>query len=539
MVTSILRRSGLMVAVLALVAAVACSGESSVTPGETGDPNSTMTEGEEGTDTSPTTGTQELVIAAIDEPPGMDNLIDWGAVTGDIAIYNINESLVRWNPDGELEPALAAELPEQLAEDPTRWRVKLREGVSFTNGEPFNAEAVAANVARFAVPEVEAESNVPTELETLEDVEVVDEYTIDFVTSVPDVVFDQRLSYFHLGPPEAMSEEGYGRNPVGTGPYMLESWERGSQFTLSANPDYWGDPPSIESFVVRFIPEESTRRSALQAGDVDLAAAMPPDQASELPQALRSTGVVQSMILRLNIETGSEALSDRNFRLAMNYAVDKQTIIDSIFGGTYSISPCQLFGEQLTGFNDDLEPYSYDPEQAEELLNLADVGDGAVLQLAALATGSSPREREVMQAIQANLGAVGIETEVDFLEIEGYVDAIRQQGTVPDGLLLTPDNAWGGVQRYMDNYYHSEGAFATVGTGFPELDGVIESARSVEDPDSWESQIAEISQIACDEALILYLFDMPDLWGASEGVDYVHQAVGDLNQIDLRRVSVN
>lgn len=492
-----------------------------------------------GSDDGAVGGGDELVVGLLAEPDGMDNLIDEGGT--DLTIPNVFEPLVRYTVDGDLEPVLAAALPEQSAEDPLRWRVSLREGVTFTNGEPFDAEAVAANVERLLTdPEVQAEAALVAELASLESVEVIDDYTVELVTNRPDPELDRRLTIFRIGPPVAMAEEGFRRNPVGTGPYMLESWERGTGYTLVANPEYWGEAPAIGTVRIRFIPEESTRIAALESGEIQLAQAIPPDQAARAPQVLRSPGIVQSMILRLTTEGDDPGpMADPNFRRALNYGVNKQAIVDAIFDGAYQVSQCQVGGENTTGYNPQLEGYDYDPDRARELLGQVDISDGYTITLAMSQAGSSPREREVMQAVQSDLQTLGLNIEVPQLDATAYGDAIRQVGNLPDGLLLTPDDSWGSVQRTIENYYHSDGAFSSLAPDHPEFNSLIDESTTATDTEQLATQIQQINQIACDEALLLYLFDMPDFMGAAENVGYTHPAVGDFSTMQLSRVSLN
>ncbi|MEM7444990.1 MAG: ABC transporter substrate-binding protein, partial [Pseudomonadota bacterium] len=166
---------------------------------------------------------QEIAIAIGSEPTTLDpQLRDDG---GERAITdNIFETLLARDSDGVLSPSLAASMPSQV--DATTWEVDLRDGISFHNGEPFNADAAAFSVNRIIDPEFNSEQS--SFFASITGASVVDGDTIQITTDGPDPILPARLYWMKMVPPGAAAEEDFASNPVGTGPYTFVSWDRGS-----------------------------------------------------------------------------------------------------------------------------------------------------------------------------------------------------------------------------------------------------------------------------------------------------------------------
>src|SRR5262249_48043904 len=150
---------------------------------------------------------------------------------------------------GELIPGLAESAPIQSA--PTAWRFKLRPNIKFTNGEPFNADAVVFSVKRIVDPKFG--SKQISYFATITDARKVDDLTVDVVTQGPDPILPARMYWMKMVPPEAASKPGFAQTPVGTGPYKLVRWTRGSSIQLTKNDGYWSGAPSIDTINYRFV----------------------------------------------------------------------------------------------------------------------------------------------------------------------------------------------------------------------------------------------------------------------------------------------
>jgi peptide/nickel transport system substrate-binding protein len=471
----------------------------------------------------------KVVFGASFEPLNLDAHLAENAGNY-IATWSVNEPLVDLDVSGELQPVLATELPVRSEDDPTKWRVTLREGVTFSNGEPFNAEAVRFNVERIQDPAFVS----LVELSTLRSAEVVDEYTVDLITDGPDPILDIRLPHFRMVPPEAAAAEAYGQEEaIGTGPFVVDRWDRGQRIILTPNPDYWGEPGTLDEVELRFIPDLSTRVSALQAGEIDIADSMPIDQVGTVPTYIESAAPVEAGANRFNLYTFP--YSDPNFRRALNYAVDKEALNDSLFGGLYSVNHCQPVVEQAGGFNTALEAYPYDPEKAAELLAQVDLPDDFVLQWEG-SVGVYERDRELSLAMASYWEAIGLKVDTEINEVNAYLDKIFN----PDsGLILAQTNqSMYDSSRQAAFYMDREGDVSALGPdAYPELDALVDTALTTLDDEERQESYDEIWRIACDDAFFVYTLDFFDVWGASERVQY-DPGIGELFRVDFSRMSV-
>ena len=160
---------------------------------------------------------------------------------------------------------------------PTEWVFKIRQGITFHNGEPLNAQAVKATLDRYHEKDKPRYGAVA---QGVKDVSVVDPYTVRITTPTPDAAFLERLFEVPILPPGYLTqvgEQGFLQKPVGSGPYRWVEWVKGSHFTLEANPKYWRGEPAVKRATFKLIPEIATRMSALKAGECDIALQVPPD----------------------------------------------------------------------------------------------------------------------------------------------------------------------------------------------------------------------------------------------------------------------
>jgi len=470
-----------------------------------------------------------LVVAFAAEP----GTLDWqmhGDPGAELALWSINESLVEIGRDGELYPSLAAELPVVDENDPTRWHIRLREGISFTNGEPFDAEAVKANVDRVTDPDFDT----PTSgYELLAGAEVVSEYEVDILTKGPDSIFLYRLPELRMLPPEAMNEPDYAENPVGTGPYVFEQWDRGSRIVLGRNQDYWGEGGTVETVEIRFIDDENTRVAALSTGEVDLTP-IAPDQAEMVPQAIRPELESESGAIRINIT--QPPYDDVRFRQALNYAIDKEAINDAIYGGLFEVSACQSVPARAFGFNPDLEAYPYDPDKARELLSEVDLPDGFSIDFEGTAE-NWVRSREVQEAIASYWRDLGLDVDLTINTGDVYLDKLLERDlTVAPGIVyMELDHRYFHGGRVVDRILNRNGAIASIGDQFPEVDPLLEQIGSFDEATSLDA-FHQLFALACDQALEVFTLDRFDITGAADGVTY--EPNRNFQRLDFNRVTL-
>jgi peptide/nickel transport system substrate-binding protein len=390
-------------------------------------------------------------IALSVEPGSLDLHADTTTASLDVnqAIY---ETLLRFDYDMNLTPWLATSW-EQL--DETTYRLELREGVSFHSGHPFNAEAVKAHFDRMTDPDNPGLAQAY--LFFIDETVVIDEYTVELRLEDP---YGPTLAYLAL-PFTAIQDtyryeeigDRFGVEPSGTGPFRFERWDRGSAITLMANEDYWEGRPVVDGLQFRIIPEAGPRTIALQRGEVHVTTQVPIQDIPGLEANPDLSVTVEPEPRRISwlVNLEHPILNDINVRRALTHAIDYELVFDAILGE---------FGRPLHGFVTPesfgyLElPYTYDPEQADELLQESGwqknaqglyEKDGEVLQLTIMTGNKMPRELEIFEAIQSEFRDFGIDIGLNLIEgaqifpnIARYAEMYETDAT-PDFALLTMD----------------------------------------------------------------------------------------------------
>ena len=228
-----------------------------------------------------------ITIALGSEPTSLDpHLVDDG---GERAINdNIYETLLTRDAEGTLQPGLATELPTQV--DDTTWEFKLREGVTFHDGTPFNADSVVATVNRMVKLVADAKTDNDGFFGSLTGAEKVDDTTVRIMTAEPDGVLPARMYWLKIIPASAEESPDLSDAPNGTGPYVFDSYSKGSQLKLTANPDYWDEAPAISDVTYEFVSEAGTRLAGLKSGKYNLITNLAPQDVEQAPAAAQVQG---------------------------------------------------------------------------------------------------------------------------------------------------------------------------------------------------------------------------------------------------------
>lgn len=346
-----------------------------------------------------------LSIGSVTEPVSFDSA---QSHLGHLMQYfqPVYDSLAIRTPDGEFEPMLATDWGYD--ESMTELTVNLRTDVTFTDGAPFNAEAVKANIDHFK------EDNGPqaATASTIEEVQVVDDDTAVIILSDPDPAMVSYLSSSlgFMGSPKALGTDEMDRVPVGSGPYVLDSDRTvtGSQYTYVKNEDYWNpDLQKFDEIVLKPMLDENARLNAIMSGQLDATIL----SAGTAPQAEASgltllTNPVDWAGLFLFDRAGEQvpALADVRVRQAINYAINKEALLEAVLKGTGEVTS-QIAGVNGVMYDEELDDYyTYDPERAKELLAEAGFADGFSMTLPA-AAGT---DLTTHTSVQQQLGEVGI-----------------------------------------------------------------------------------------------------------------------------------
>jgi len=224
--------------------------------------------------------------------------------------------------------------------NPTTVQFKLRQGVRFTNGEPFNAHTVKWNVEWLTA---KGKHVVGGGYATIDHAEVVDDYTVNIVTKAPDPLLAKRFATYggQMTPPEYIKKVGreeFSRKPIGTGAYMLKEWVKDDHVTLVRNENYWGRKGEFKEVIFKPAPDTLTRLSMLLAGETDIMTDLLPDQIDQVKKSkiARFQSVLGAIKLEFMFNCRKGPLKDKRIRQACNYAVDTKSILQKLWQGMVS-----------------------------------------------------------------------------------------------------------------------------------------------------------------------------------------------------------
>ena len=328
--------------------------------------------------------------------------------------YNLYDALVTWDSKdiGKVVPELAV---SWRSVNPTTWQFKLRQGVKFHNGEPFNAEAAKFTIDRLITKGVH---QVYGGFATIERVEVVDPYTINVVTSKPDPILVKRFAGYggQMLPPQYLKQvdwKDFALKPIGTGPYKFVEWVKDDRVVLEANDAYWRGAPKIKKVVWRPIPDNFARVAALTRGEAQLITKVLPDHVAQIDKAgcCRVEHTLTNLVTVYLINAQKGPLANTKVRQALNYAVDKDKIIKELYNG-YAIPIGSGIPNTDFGFNPGIKPYPYDPAMAKKLLAEAGFAGGLEIELQS-GNGIHLNDRQLTEAVAAMLAEVGVRAKVD------------------------------------------------------------------------------------------------------------------------------
>lgn len=421
---------------------------------------------------------------------------------------NVYEALLERNLKGELSPMLATALPARIND--TTWQFKLRQGVKFHNGEPFNADAVVYSVTRIFDPDYK--STGLGDLTGIKGATKVDDYTVNIVTTRLDTLLPSRMYWLKIVPPTGSKNADFAQKPIGTGAYRLTEWVRGDHITLEKNADYWRDKPQIDRARYRFIPESGTALAGLIAGELDFVDNLPSDYVKRAPAYAARHGLEHSFAL---ISSISGPTKDKRVRQALNYAVDKDALAKGLFEGFAAPARGQMIGDQSFGFNKSLQPWPYDPAKARALLKEAGA-EGATVEFVVPAS-RWPKTKEMGEAIAGFWQAVGLKPNLQILEFSQYLNRLRDRNVRPDVLYASHNNALLEAERTMTGFYlgvKAGGNSSSIEDA--DINTWIAQAATEADNPKREALYNQIIQRGYDEAYFLFLLQTDDIYGLSK-----------------------
>ncbi|WP_259779473.1 ABC transporter substrate-binding protein [Aestuariispira ectoiniformans] len=453
-----------------------------------------------------------LVVGQIAEPKSLDPQTVT-ALNDSRILMNIYDGLVRYK-DGTLQPVPALAKSWTISDDGLVYTFKLRDGVKFHDGSPFNAEAVKFTFDRMLDEKHPYHNTGPFPLSfyfsAVDKVVAKDDLTVEFTLKEPYAPFMSNLAQPTglIVSPEAVKQYGkdFGRHPSGTGAFKFAEWESNAKVVAVRNDDYWGGAPKLEAVVFRPITDANTRVAEMLSGGIDMMVEVPPDNvatfASDAGYKVQEQAGPHVWFLILNAKEGP--MADKRVRQAVNYAIDKKALVSNVLQGTAEVAAGPTPPAFSWAYNDSLQPYPYDPEKAKMLIKEAGQ-DGADLTFYVTEGGSGMLDPIPMgAAIQADLAKVGLNVKIETYEwntflgkvnpgLEGKADMAEMawMTTDPDTLpyLALRSAAWPGKGGFNSGYYSN-----------PKVDELLEKARSSTDQKERARLYKEMQEIVRDDA---------------------------------------
>ncbi|GAB5376838.1 MAG: ABC transporter substrate-binding protein [Acuticoccus sp.] len=391
---------------------------------------------------------------------------------GRVLLQNVYETLTELRPGEGLMPRLAEGWKD---EGDGKWTFKLREGVSFHDGTAFDAGDVVHSLNRTVYsPDIVCEIGAKFFGGMDIKAEAVDDTTVSFTVDPPSPILPLLLSTLTIVPSETASDK-FLEDPVGTGPYTFDEYNRGQNIKLSYNEDYWGEEPQVKNATYVFRSDSAVRSAMVATGEADIAPNIALQDASE-PETDFSYPNSETVYLRVDHETAP--LDDKRVREALNYAVDREAFVGTILAdGT--LLATGMTPPSTIGYNKDLEPYPYDPNKARALLEEAKA-DGVPVDTKITLLGRTNNFGNVLETMEALLQMfqdVGFNMELQMYEVAEWEDFYSKPFAEDRGPILVEamhDNANGDPVFSMYFKYHSEGLQS--GVADPKIDELIEKA---------------------------------------------------------------
>ncbi len=423
----------------------------------------------------------------------------------------IHDTLFYQTPDGKLEGRLATKY--DVSKDGLTYTIHVRKGVKFSDGTPCDAKAVKLTLDRALDPKL----RVPLRfaIAMIKEVKIVDDNTLRIDLKYAFAPFAPTLSLTITSPISPAAIEKYGddvrQNPVGAGPFVLKEWVKGDRIVMVRNENYYGKKPTVEKITFKIIPEDATREAMLRAGQIDVCYKPLPSNVAALKADPKITVNMpldtRTIFMGLNYQKG--VTKNKLVRQAFNYAVDKKAICSKILFDTAvpmegPVSPI------LFGFHKMANQYDYNPEKAKELLKKANFDFNQTVSMRT-PQGRYLFDKQVSEAVQAYLQAIGVKTELRTYDWPTYVAGLLKpiQETELEVFLL----GWGPLILDADmglygQFHSSVNPPKGLGSAFysnPEYDKLMDASRMEQNPKKRLEILRKASEMVWDDAPWLWL----------------------------------
>ena len=432
-----------------------------------------------------------------------------------ILYETIYEPLLRYNEQGQPEPCLAESY--DVSEDGTKYTFHLRRDVKFSDGTPFNADNVLWNTQRWFDSDCRKSFS-----SALLDVSKVDDYTVEFTFAEACYPCLIEITYprpFRFTNENALNDKGEFENMIGTGPWMIESYESEVEVVLVPNPNYWGEKPKVDKMILRQVTDGQARVMALQSGDADISISDLPSESRLVINAdskLKTISEMGTMTFYLIINYDVPVLQDVKLRQALNYAANKDGIVKDLLDGD-GTAATGIFSSKVPYVNEaNSKGYPYSLDKAKALLAEAGYtdtdGDGIVgkdgqpltLRLV-FQSEEFANWKTICEYLQSEYKKAGIKIDLVDLEYAAYYDAIWTTRDYDLIIYRTYSDSWN-PHGFLKGLFYTPAGGVGVGWSDERINAGIDKVLASTDLAERQALYDEILGLINDEAVCVPLY---------------------------------
>ncbi|RHS86321.1 ABC transporter substrate-binding protein [Clostridium sp. AM42-4] len=475
--------------------------------------------------------------------------------------FNIFDRLVDVEVDADGNSKIVPSLAENwdISDDGLEYTFHLRQGVKFHNGNDFTAEDVAYTFHRMLTVEggvntefidqiKGANELLAGETDTLEGVEVVDDYTIKVTLKEPFAGFlasisSPGVSIYDSEATEAAGDQ-FGMDPavtVGTGPFEFSSWSFNNQLVLTRNEDYWKGASKLPGVVIKIIPDTETQSMMFESGELDI---LDLDYAADSVDRFTETypdQIVQGPrvgIVYFTMNFNKEPFQDVRVRKAVQMSIDRQAILDALYGGRGQVEQ-GIFPHGLIGFNPDQEEIKYDPEAAKALLAEAGYADGFDMEIAADSSASDTMTM-ALEIVSDQLAEVGIRAEIKNYDESTWLET-RKSGEL-GSFMSTWSADYNDPDNFIYTFFGNEEKTKIRSINYPDTEVMnrVAKARTIVNEDERLAEYKALEEkIVHEDAAWVPMFSRLHLFAVSKRVEGFAPLWSGLSDQLFYNVSIN
>ncbi|MGE7022523.1 glutathione ABC transporter substrate-binding protein [Solibacillus cecembensis] len=476
---------------------------------------------------TPATAGGDLIIAELSDASSLDPHGSNDVSSSNVQ-SNLYETLVVRDANGDLVPGLAESWTQV---DDLTWEFKLKQGVTFHDGEAFNAEAVKTSFDRILDPKVASPRAFLFEMVT--EIKVIDDSTVQFVTEYP---FSPLLAHLtHNGggviSPKSIAADYaameadsavlagsvISTNPVGTGPFKFVSWTPGTEIKLEKFAEYAGTPANLDTVTFKVVPEGATRVAELQSGYADIIGTVEPSQVANVNSfdAAAVLETASSSLTYIGFNTKKKPFDDAKVRQAISKTIDRTKLIDGIYEG-YGVPAISPLSPGIFGYTEDVTSMEYNVEEAKALLAEAGYADGFTTTIW---TNDNPVRQQVAIVLQEELKKLNITANIEVLEFGAYLE--KTAAGEHDMFILGWSNSTGDADYGLYALFHSSQHGDPGNRSFysnAEVDALLDKGRREADPAAREAIYKDALQKISDDSPMAFVLHPAYLTGVSDKV---------------------